>query len=211
MSFWTTTLLTLLFLQTAEPQTELAKVDNTMEEVNKTSEELPHRLDLMKKGWNLNQAYSDVYKILSTENACSDFYGGPRPATTVLNAFVSQIQYEQVYREISFRMAGRLTLVRDNAAGVFYRLFGMTAVNTNGSFYQRRADPMRNIPADVGSFLPGSRPARALILFHELGHLIRGKNGAWLIPDDGYDSEKSKANTVRVEKMCRAQLSALSP
>ena len=210
MSFWTTTLLTLLFLQTAEPQTELAKIDNTMEEVNKTSEELPHRLDLMKKGWNLNQAYSDVYNILSTENECSDFYGGPRPATTVLNAFVSQIQYEQVYREISFRMAGRLTLVRDNAAGVFYRLFGMTAVNTNGSFYQRRADPMRNIPADVGSFLPGSRPARALILLHELGHLIRGKNGAWLIPDDGYDGEKSKANTLRVEKACRAQLYALN-
>lgn len=210
MSFWTTTLLTLLFLQTAEPQTELAKIDNTMEEVNKTSEELPHRLDLVKKGWNLNQAYSDVYEILSTENTCSNFYGGPRPATTVLNAFVSQIKYEQVYREISFRMAGRLTLVRDNAAGVFYRLFGMTAVNTNGSFYQRRADPMRNIPADVGSFLPGSRPARALILLHELGHLIRGKNGAWLIPDDGYDSETSKANTRRVEKICRVQLYALN-
>ena len=205
MSLWTTTLLTLLFLQTAEPQAELTKVDSA------TSEELPGRLVLEKKGWNLNQAYSDVYNILSTQNACSDFYGGPRPATTVLNAFVSQIKYEQVYREISFRMAGRLTLVRDNAAGVFYRLFGMTSVNTNGSFYQRRADPMRNIPADVGSFLPGSRTARALILLHELGHLIRGKNGAWLIPDDGYDPEKSKANTVRVEKMCRAQLYALSP
>jgi hypothetical protein len=210
MSLWTTTLLTLLFLQTAEPQTELAKADIAVEEVNKTSEELPHRVDLVKKGWNLNQAYSDVYNILSTENTCSTFYGGPRPATTVLNAFVSQIKYEQVYREISFRMAGSLTLVRDDAAGVFYRLFDMTAVNTNGSFYQRRADPMRNIPADVGSFPPGSRPARALILLHELGHLIRGKNGAWLIPDDGYDSEKSKANTSRVEKMCRAQLYALN-
>jgi len=210
MYLWTTTLLTLFFLQIAEPQTELAKADIAVEEVNKTSEELPHRVDLVKKGWNLNQAYSDVFNILSTENTCSTFYGGPRPATTVLNAFVSQIKYEQVYREISFRMAGRLTLVRDDAAGVFYRLFDMTAVNTNGSFYQRRAEPMRNIPADVGSFLPGSRPARALILLHELAHLIRGKNGAWLIPDDGYDSEKSKANTSRVEKMCRAQLYALN-
>ena len=210
MYLWTTTLLTLFFLQIAEPQTELAKADIAVEEVNKTSEELPHRVDLVKKGWNLSQAYSDVYNILSTENTCSTFYGGPRPATTVLNAFVSQIKYEQVYREISFRMAGRLTLVRDDAAGVFYRLFDMTAVNTNGSFYQRRAEPMRNIPADVGSFLPGSRPARALILLHELAHLIRGKNGAWLIPDDGYDSEKSKANTSRVEKMCRAHLYALN-
>ena len=209
MSLWTTTVLTLLFLQTAEPQSELAKVDIGIEEV-KTSEYMPLRLELAKKGWNLNQAYSDVYNILSNQNACSDFYGGPRAATTVLNAFVSQIKSEQVYREISFRMAGRLTLIRDDAAGVSYRLFGMTAVNTSGSFYQRRADPMRNIPADVGSFLPGSRPARALILLHELGHLIRGKNGAWLIPDDGYDPAKSKANTLQVEKVCRAQLYVLN-
>jgi len=180
-------LLTLLFLQVA-PQLTLEK----------------------KKGWNLNQAYSDVYNILSDQNTCSTFYGGPRAATTVLNAFVSQITSEEVYREISFRMGGKLTLVRDDAAGVFYRLFGITAVNANGSFYQRRPDPMRNVPADVGSFLPGSRPARALILLHELGHLIRGKDGAWLIQDDGYDSGKSKANTSRVEKMCRAQLSTLN-
>jgi hypothetical protein len=210
MSLWTTTLLTLLFLQIAEPRAELAKVDIAIEEVNKTSEALPRRLVLEKKGWNLNQAYSDVYNILSNQNICSNFYGGSRAATTVLNAFVSQITSEQVYPEVSFRMAGRLTLVRDDAAGVFYRLFGITAVNTSGSFYQRRSDPMRNVPADVGSFLPGSRPARALILLHELGHLIRGRNGVWIIPDDGYDPTKSKANTLRVEKMCRAQLQALN-
>jgi hypothetical protein len=209
MSIWTTTLLTLLFFQTADSQPELTKVDTAIEEVVRSSEELPRRLLLAKKGWNLNQAYSDVYNILSTQNTCSSFYGGPRPATTVLNAFVSQIKSEQLYRETSFRMAGRLTVVRDDAAGVYYRLFGTTAVNTDGSFYQRRADPMRNIPADVGSFLPGSRPARALILLHELGHLIRGKNGAWLIPDDGYDGESSKANTRRVEKVCRMQLDVL--
>ena len=198
MSLWTTSVLTLFLLQTAP-----------IEDLSTSSEELPPRLVLEKKGWYLNQAYSDVYNILSAQNTCSSFYGGRRAATTVLNAFVSQIKYEEVYREISFRMGGRLTLVHDNAAGVSYRLFDRTVVNTNGSFYQRRADPMRNIPADVGTFLPGSRPARALILLHELGHLIRDKNGAWLIPDDGYDPAKSKANTLRVEKMCRAQLEAL--
>lgn len=198
MSLWTTSVLTLFLLQTAP-----------IDDLVASSEELPPPVVLEKKGWTLNQAYLDVYNMLSNQNTCSSFYGGARAATTVLNAFVSGIKYEQVYREISFRMGGRLTLVRDNAAGVSYRLFGRTAVNTNGSFYQRRADPMRNIPADVGTFLPGSRPARALILLHELGHLIRGKNGDWLIPDDGYDPVKSKANTLRVEKMCSAQLEAL--
>ena len=198
MSLWTTSVLTLFLLQTAP-----------IEDLAASSEDVPPRLVLEKKGWYLNQAYSDVYNILSDQNTCSNFYGGRRAATTVLNAFVSQIKYEQVYREISFRMGGRLTLVQDNAAGVSYRLFDRTAVNTNGSFYQRRADPMRNVPADVGTFLPGSRPARALILLHELGHLIRGRNGAWLIPDDGYDPATSKANTLRIEKMCRAQLEAL--
>jgi hypothetical protein len=68
---------------------------------------------------------------------------------------------------------------------------------------------MRRFPSDVGSFAPGSRPARALILLHELGHLIQGDDGDWLIPDDGRDGWQSKANTLRVEQVCRAQLETL--
>jgi hypothetical protein len=66
-----------------------------------------------------------------------------------------------------------------------------------------------NVPADVGHFLPGSRRARALILLHELAHLIEGENGAWLIPDDGYNVEQSRANTLRIQTVCRAQLETL--
>jgi hypothetical protein len=64
-------------------------------------------------------------------------------------------------------------------------------------------------PSDVGNFSAGSRPARALILLHELGHLIQNENGAWLLPDDGYNGVQSKENTLRVQQECRVQLEAL--
>jgi len=68
---------------------------------------------------------------------------------------------------------------------------------------------MRKFPSDVGNFAPGSRAARALILLHELGHLIQGDNGNWLIPDDGHNPPQSKANTLLVQQVCRRELDAL--
>ena len=186
MSFWTSTIICVLLFQTVEPQ--------------------PVRID---KDWNINQAYVDVFKILSTQNTCSDFYGGPRRATTVLNSFVIRVKTQSLLREVSFQMEGSLTIFHDPTTGAVYRLFEKTAVNIHGSFYQRRADPMRKFPSDVGNFAPGSRAARALILLHELGHLIQGENGDWLIPDDGFDGRQSKANTLRVQQMCRKELDGL--
>jgi hypothetical protein len=61
----------------------------------------------------------------------------------------------------------------------------------------------------VGHFPPGSRQARVLILLHELGHLIQGEDGDWLLPDDGFNGTVSNANTLRVQQQCRAQLDAL--
>jgi hypothetical protein len=106
-------------------------------------------------------------------------------------------------------MAGKLRLIREPATGASYRLFEQVMVNTNGSFYQRRDDPLRKFPSDVGNFTPGSRPARALILLHELGHLMQNQNGDWLLPDDDHNDPQSKANTFRVQRECRAQLDAL--
>jgi len=218
MSLWASSVLSLFLLQTASPQDQPVNADTrplVVEEAAAPSlpsppaAELPRPLSF-KKDWSLMQGYSDAYGILSKENGCSSFYGGPRAATTVLNALVTHVKAEQLYREISFQMGGKLQIIRDTSANVLYRLFDRTTVNSIGSFYQRRSDPMRNIPADVGSFLPGSRVARVLILLHELGHLIQGENGDWLLPDDGFDGQKSKANSLRVEQICRAQLTALN-
>jgi hypothetical protein len=192
MSIWTSTVICVLLLQNGAP-----------------SEEPPRPLVVTRKDWNITQAYIDVFRILSNPNTCSDFYRGPRTATTVLNGFVRRVKSQSLLRNVTFEMAGP-RIIRDPVTGVSYRLFEKTMVNTNGSFYQRRADPMRKFPSDVGNFAPGSRAARALILLHELGHLIQDENGEWLIPDDGFDRTQSKANTLRVQLVCRKELNALN-
>jgi hypothetical protein len=195
MSLWTSSVICILLLQTVELQAQQTP-----------SEDPPARLVITNKDWDLNQAYTDVFKILSNQNTCSDFYGGPRAATTVLNTFVTP---RPLIREVSFELQGTPQLIRDTPTGASYRLFEKALVNTNGSFYQRRADPMRKFPSDVGNFAPGSRAARVLILLHELGHLIQGNNGDWLIPDDGHNGTQSKANTLFVQQVCRKELNAL--
>ena len=213
MSLWTSTVICVLLLQGAETQAQQASEENktvAIDEVAVPSEEPPRPVVVTRKDWNITQAYIDVFKILSNQNTCSDFYRGPRTATTVLNGFVTRVKSQPLLREVSFEMAGSPRIIRDPAIGASYRLFEKTMVNTNGSFYQRRADPMRKFPSDVGNFAPGSRGARALILLHELGHLIQGENGDWLIPDDGYDGTQSKANTLRIQQACRKELNALN-
>jgi hypothetical protein len=161
------------------------------------------------KDWDLNHAYADVFKILNDQNACSRFYGGPDVATTVLNDFFTAVKAQPLPRGISFQMVGRPRLKRDKVTGARYRLFDTAKVNTNGSFYQRRFDPLGKFPSDVGTFAPGTRGARALILLHELGHLIEGEDGTWLLPDDGSSGSQSNANTLRVQQACHAQLTTL--
>ena len=193
MSIWASTVICVLLLQNGGP-----------------SEEPPRPLVVTKKDWNITQAYIDVFKILSDQNTCSDFYRGPRTATTVLNGFVRRVKSQSLLRDVSFKMVGSPRIIRDPATGASYRLFEKTMVNINGSFYQRRADPMRKFPSDVGNFAPGSRAARALILLHELGHLIQDEHGEWLIPDDGFDGRQSKENTFRVQQVCRKELNKLN-
>ena len=212
MSLWASSVLGLLLLQTVQIQAQQANDESrrvAIDEVAAPSVEQPRPLVLVKRDWNLTQAYSDVFKILSDQNPCSNFYGGPGAATTVLNDFVSRVKAQSLGREVSFQMVGRPRIFHSVKTGAWYRLFDKTMVNSNGSFYQRRDDPGRRFPSDVGNFTPGSRQARALILLHELGHLIQGENGEWLIPDDGFDGTLSKANTLRVQDRCRKELNSL--
>ena len=193
MSLWSSTIICVLLLQSILPPDEPSRP-----------------LVVTKKDWDITQAYTDVFKILSNRNKCSDFYRGPRTATTVLNGFVKRVKSQSLLRGVSFQMVGTPRLIRDQGTGASYRLFEKTMVNTNGSFYQRRADPLSKFPSDVGNFAPGSRGARALILLHELGHLIQDENGEWLIPDDGFDGRQSKENTLRVQQVCRKELNKLN-
>lgn len=216
MSLWASSLIGLVLLQPlqspaqdvnseAKPPVSPAVVEESVV----TSEEPPRRVTFTHKDFELSQAYSDVFNMLSDQNTCSRFYGGPRAATTVLNDFVPLVKSHRLLKELSFQMTGTPRTMYNPVVKVAYRLFDRALVNSDGSFYQRRVDLLRRFPSDVGSFPPGTRGARALILLHELGHLIQGPDGAWLIPDDGSDGAQSHRNTLLVQHACRRQLDAL--
>lgn len=212
MSLWISSLLSILLLQPAQlPSQEMKGETKTAapEEAVTASMEQPQPLVFSHKDWELTQAYSDVFKILSDENSCSNFYGGPRKATTVLNGFVPLVQSHRLLKELSFEMTGRTRILHNPITGLSYRLFDKAVVNSDGSFYRRRLDSLHRFPADVGSYQPGTRQARALILLHELGHLMEGDDGAYLLPDDGHDGALSNRNTLLVQHACRVQLETL--
>ena len=120
MSRWTSTVICVLLLQSVQAQEQQAKDEN--------------KPVVIEKDWSVRQAYIDVFKILSNQNTCSDFYRGPRTATTVLNGFVIQVKSQSLLHEVSFEMAGRPRIIHDPATGASYRLFEKTMVNINGSF-----------------------------------------------------------------------------
>src|SRR5262245_58062112 len=155
MSLWTSSVLSLLLLQAVQLQAQQTNDDDkppATEAVAAPAPEPPRPVVFVRKDWNLTQAYSDVFKILSNQNTCSRFYGGPRAAITVFNGFVTRVKSEPLARDVSFQMTGATLLIHDPATGATYRVFDRVMVNTTGSFYQRRSDPMRNYPSDVGDF-----------------------------------------------------------
>lgn len=156
------------------------------------------------------QAYEDVYAILSKENECSRFYGGPAPAAYVFNQLAARFRPGRVGGwRVAGRMGGGTINVRHEPTGLRFRLFEETLLNTEGAFYRRQDSRSHKMVPRVGSFAPDTRAARALILLHELGHLLRGEGGRWLLEDDGDDASLSERNTKLVEERCAGRLRAL--
>jgi hypothetical protein len=106
-------------------------------------------------------------------------------------------------------MSGDYTIYHDGAAGGTYRLFDEASINSDGPFLLRVVRPHQP-RLQVGRFAAETRQARALLLLHEMGHLVvtPGGNG-WLLPDDGGDARQSERNTQTVESQCLKQLLAL--
>jgi hypothetical protein len=155
----------------------------------------------------VRSAYLDAFRILSSASDCSEFYGGPAIATTVLTDLIKHMKYGYLPTGVSFQMSGVYGYVEDIDTGTTYRRFPSAVVNYNGSFFKSGGISGPRVPK-VGSFMANTRAARALILMHEVGHLIQ-KNGRWLIRDDGDDWWQSRANTELIEQTCRAELKEL--
>ena len=155
----------------------------------------------------LQKAYLDVYSILSNENSCSNFFGGPR-SIEALNNLVQQLRSSCLEHRIAIRMSGSMSFYQDATTNLSYRLFDKVEVNSAGPFFKSSTPRGPTIPF-VGAFPPNTREARATILLHELGHLIKSPDKSWLLVDDGNDPAKSEENTDRVLKVCRDQIDSL--
>lgn len=158
----------------------------------------------------LRAAYLDAYSILSRENSCSAFYGGPASSVEVLNRLVASARKGALDAEgVGVRMSGEVTYCRDNRTGARYRLFERVTFNSRGVFYNGHLFRTPRAAGEAGGLPLGARQLRVTLLLHELAHLLEGPDGRWLIPNDGGDVRQSTLNTRAVLARCGRQVGAL--
>ena len=154
----------------------------------------------------LDRAYLDAFTVLGQQNTCSQFFGGGA-AQDVLEELVIELREERMNEAtIGIRMSGPFTSFAKAREGISYRLFARAELNTEGPFCRAKVFAAEPFVPNVGSFQPNTREVRVLILLHELAHLIQGRNGTWLIPDDGGNPQLSSRNTSTVESRCGVQI-----
>jgi hypothetical protein len=177
---------------------------------NRAAAPVPTPLTIARKDAVYASAYKDAYQILSGQNPCSRFFGGPLKAVEVLNGLFDKLEASRLSStKVGLSMYGSVRMVSNDKTGASYRLFDKAVINTRGPFYQRKfsnADPF--VPG-VGSFQPNTREARATILLHEMGHLLQADDGHWLLPNDGESDEQSRKNTETIETRCGKEIKEL--
>ena len=171
---------------------------------------VPTPLPLVRKDVVYISAYKDVYHILSAQNPCSSFFGGASKAVEVLNGLFRELETSRLpSSKIGLSMSGQTRNVRNAQTGTSYRLFEKAVINTSGPFYQKERNASGLSIPNIGSYSPNTREARAAILLHEIGHLIQGADGRWLLPNDGSSETQSRQNTATIETRCSEQLKEL--
>jgi hypothetical protein len=158
----------------------------------------------------IDKTYLDAYTILQESNSCSRFFGGPRVATSVLNSLHPRLKKTVLAENpAGIGMFGPITTVTDFETGIRYRLFEKALVNQAGPFYQSVNYQSQGYFHKIGHFAANTREARVSMLLHELGHLLQGADGRWLLPDDGGDDVQSAANTMTIMAKCSEQVKSL--
>lgn len=158
----------------------------------------------------LDKAYLDAYAILNVSNSCSRFFGGPRIATSALNALRQRLKTSVVENHIGISMFGPFIFVRDFQTGASYRLFQNALVNLIGPFYRStNSSKSQSFFKKIGYYPANTREARVTMLLHELGHLLPGSDGRWLLPDDGNNPVQIAANTATIMNQCSEQIKTL--
>lgn len=157
----------------------------------------------------LGTAYYDTLSILSTPNECSDFFGGPSASVEVFNSFIGKVRKDYFSPWIGIRMSGSAVNVFNTQTQRKYRLFDKVSINGNGPFYRRKHSGSQVFVPGVGSFEANTKQVRVLMFLHELGHIVKGQSGDWLLPDDGRDEVLSRDNTKKIEDVCGGQIKSL--
>ena len=153
----------------------------------------------------IEKAFGSAKAILEGNNECSRFFGGPG-ALEPLSRLVDSFEISFAAPEIGIHMTGSTTLISSNTSGMTYRIFQHEALNRRGAFFNSKRFPADPPVPRVGSFAPATPEAQVLMILHELGHMIRGNDGLWLLPDDGGSASLSNENTNRIEQECSAQI-----
>lgn len=158
----------------------------------------------------IDKTYLDAYTILRESNSCSQFFGGPRIATSILNFLHPRLKETSLGdAHVAISMFGSFTLGTDSQTGVSYRLFQQALVNLRGPFYQSVNYRSQDFFHKIGHYPANTREARVSMLLHELGHLVRGADGRWLLPDDGNNRLQVAANTATIMSRCSEQIESL--
>ena len=163
---------------------------------------------LASKDKVLVAAYYNTLAILSGNNRCSDFFGG-QPAAAIFNILAGQLRKDYFAASVAMRMQGTTTTGQDAQSIARYRTFSKVSINANGAFYRASRFRSEQTIRGVGSFEPNTDEVRVLILLHELGHLIKGADGNWLLPDDGGNEALSRDNSLKIEKVCGDEIKNL--
>lgn len=158
----------------------------------------------------IDKTYLDAYVILRENNSCSQFFGGPHVATSILNFLHPRLKETSLGdAHVAISMFGSFTLGTDSQTGVSYRLFQQALVNLRGPFYQSVNYRSQDFFHKIGQYPANTREARVTMLLHELGHLLLGADGRWLLPDDGGNRLQIAANTAIIMKRCSQQIESL--
>lgn len=193
----------------AEQTPALVVNGNTEAEV--ASIESPSRepSPLISKDRALGTAYFNTLRILSTINGCSLFFGGPAASMDVFKQLFGKVQKEYFNTPVGIQMSGETVNIRNAVTTTEYRLFDKVVINANGPFY-RRMFTRTNLPLHpIGTFEPNTREVRVLMFLHELGHVMKGDDGNWLLPNDGKDEGLSRLNSQKIEDVCGAEIKSL--
>lgn len=199
-------------LATANPGLAVVVMDDLDEPIDEKSRGpvgAPVPSPLLSKDEKLRAAYQDALEILASNNQCSDFFGGPG-VVEIFNQLISKARKGRYPKSVGMRLSGITVSVYDIPTKKTYRLFEELSINENGPFYRQRSSTGEPMVPWVGNFGPNTREVRVLMLLHELGHLVKGPDGQWLLVNDGNDESLSSSNTRKIEAVCRDQIKNLS-